>query len=157
IQIKPEEIKSGMNAYALPIEDLSKQIADVKLRPLLKNLFYVGTLAVFYKIEKEILVQVIQDAFKSKQSAIDANLQALQVGMDFAAKNLEKKDSFELQRGNLNKGKIVMDGNTAAALGCVYGGCTVVAWYPITPSSSLAETTESYLKKVRIDEKGKAK
>ena len=157
IQLKPEEIKPGMQAYALPVEELSKQITDSKLRTLLKNLFYVGTLSVLYKIDKDTLVKVIQDTFKSKQTAIDANLQALNIGIEYAAKNFEKKDPYELKPDKKNVGKIMLEGNAAAALGSIFGGCTFLSWYPITPSSSLAEAMEGYLAKFRIDANGKAK
>jgi len=156
---KPKEdlIKPGMNLYALPIEELSKRITDAKLRPLLKNLFYVGALTALYGIDKEVLKKVIQDQFKDKQSAIDANLSALQVGMDYATQNFKKNDPFEFREASCNRGKIFVEGNTAAGLGAIYAGCTFVAWYPITPSSSLAESMEGYLKKLRVTPDGNAK
>lgn len=157
IAFKPDESKPGMIMYALPVEELSRQITDSKLRTLLKNLFYVGALSVLYGIDKDVLVKVIQDTFKNKQSAIDSNLQALDIGMEYARQHFKKQDDYVLTKGNSNEGKIVIEGNSAAALGCVYGGCTFISWYPITPSSSLVESAESYLSKFRIDSDGKAK
>jgi 2-oxoglutarate ferredoxin oxidoreductase subunit alpha len=153
----PDDTKPGTVMYALPVEELAKQITDAKLRPLLKNLFYVGALTHLYNLDQKVLRGVIQDQFKDKQSAIDANMSALQVGIDYAKENFKKQDAYESKAGDVNKGKIFVEGNTAAALGSVYGGCTVVAWYPITPSSSLAEAAEAYMKKMRVGADGKAK
>jgi len=157
IKIAPEEIKPGMVMYALPVEELAKKITNAKLRHLLKNLFYVGALSHLYGIEEDVMKSVIKDTFKDKQSAIDANIDALQVGIDYAKENFKKEDAFFFERANCNQGKIVTEGNTASGLGAIYAGCTVVAWYPITPSSSLTESMESYLKKLRVDKDGKAK
>ncbi len=157
IKLKEDLKKPGQTFYAIPVEELAKTITDAKLRPLLKNLFYVGALTELYGIDKDVLKKVISDQFKDKQSAIDANVRALQTGMDYAKENFKKTDVFEFQAGKINDGKIFVEGNSAAALGSVYGGCTVVAWYPITPSSSLAESAEGYLKKFRMGADGKAK
>jgi 2-oxoglutarate/2-oxoacid ferredoxin oxidoreductase subunit alpha len=157
IKVEQDQFKKDQNVYALPVEELAKGITDVKLRHLLKNLFYVGALSHLYGIEREVMNQVIKDTFRDKQKAIDANIAALEIGIKYAQENYQKKDNFFLERANVNQGKIIMEGNAAAALGCVYGGCTVVAWYPITPSSSLAESTEAYMKKFRVDKDGKAK
>lgn len=157
IKFTEDQIKPGMSVYAIPVEELSKGITETKLRHLLKNLFYVGALSHLYEIEIEVMKSVIQDTFKGKQSAIDANVAALQIGIDYAKANFTKTDNFLFKRANCNEGKIIVEGNTASALGAIYGGCTVVAWYPITPSSSLAETCESYMKKLRVDKDGKAK
>lgn len=156
IKFEPNEIKDGMHVYALPVEELAKKITDAKLRHLLKNLFYVGALSHLYGIEIEVMKSVIKDQFKDKQSAIDANMSALQVGIDYAKENYKKTDAFEFKAvPDGNKGKIIMEGNAASALGAVYGGCTVIAWYPITPSSSLAESGEAYMKKLRVNKEGK--
>lgn len=157
IKLAPEEIKKDMVVYALPVEELSKKITDAKLRHLLKNLFYVGALSHLYSIDEDVMKSVIKDTFRDKQSAIDANIAALQVGIDYAKENFKKQDAYFFEKGNTNDGKIVMEGNAACALGAVYGGCTVIAWYPITPSSSLAESAEAYMKKMRVDKDGKNK
>jgi len=157
IKLTEDQLKPGMSIYALPVEELAKSITDTKLRNLLKNLFYVGALSHIYGIEIDVMKSVIQDTFKSKQSAIDANIAALQIGIDYAKANYKKTDNYVFQRANTNQGKIIIEGNTASGLGAIYGGCTVVSWYPITPSSSLAESMEGYLKKIRVDKEGKAK
>ncbi len=157
VKIREDLKKPGQIYYAIPVEELSKSITDPKLRPLLKNLFYVGVLAELYNMDKEVIKQVIGSQFKDKQSAIDANVNALNVGIEFAKTNFKKQDHFEFKKDNVNQGKIIIEGNTASALGAVYGGCTVLAWYPITPSSSMAESAEAYMKKFRIGSDGKAK
>lgn len=156
IQIAPEQIKAGMSVYAIPIDELAKTI-NPELRHLLKNLFYVAALSHLYGIEKDVIESVIADTFKSKQKAIDANKVAFNLGLEYAQKNFQKTDAYWVQRGGSNKGKIVIEGNTAAAIGSVYGGCTFLAWYPITPSSSLAESVESYFAKLRMDSTGRGK
>ena len=154
----PEDLKKPNQIYhAIPVEELSKKISAPKLRTLLKNLFYVGAMQVLYGIEEDVLVGVIKDTFSDKPKAIDANLEALQVGIDYAKENFKKEDNYYFERSDCNDGKIIMEGNDASALGNVYAGCTVVGWYPITPSSSLAESTEAYFKKYRKTADGKNK
>ncbi|MBI1862360.1 MAG: 2-oxoacid:acceptor oxidoreductase subunit alpha [Deltaproteobacteria bacterium] len=157
ITIAPDQLKPGQNIYGIPIEELSKTI-NPELRHLLKNLFYVAALSHLYGIDKDVIGSVIADTFKSKQKAIDANLVAFNIGLDYAKANFEKKDGFMVEkREGANKGKIVIEGNSAAALGSIYGGCTFLAWYPITPSSSLAESVDSFAGKLRADGTGKSK
>lgn len=156
IKLKEDLKKPGQSFFPIPIEELTKTITDAKLRPLLKNLFYVGALTELYGIDKDVLKGVIKDQFKDKAAAVDANVKALEVGFEYAKTNFKKADNFYLEAGKLNEGKIFVEGNTAGALGSVYGGCTVLAWYPITPSSSLAESAEAYMKKYRMGKDGKA-
>lgn len=156
IKVNEDLKKPNQVYYPIPIEDLAKPL-DSKLRHLLKNLFYVGALTELYGIDKEVLKGVIKDTFKDKQSAIDANMQALTIGIDYAKASLKKQDAFQFKADKHNGGKIMIEGNQACGLGAVYAGCTVVAWYPITPSSSLAENAEGYMKKMRIGADGKAK
>lgn len=155
IKLKEDLKKPGQNFYPIPVEELTKTITDAKLRPLLKNLFYVGALAELYHMDKDVIRKVISDQFRDKQSAIDANVKALETGIQYAKDNFKKADNFYFQSGNINQGKIFVEGNTATALGALYGGCTVLAWYPITPSSSMAESAEAYMKKLRVNKDGK--
>ncbi len=157
IKVEESQKKAGQAFYALPVEDLSKGLTDSKLRNLLKNLFYVGALTELYGIDKDIITKVIQDNFRSKQSAIDSNLQALEIGIKYAKENFQKTDFFWFKPDKMNEKKIMVEGNQAGGLGAVYAGCTVIAWYPITPSSSLAENGEAYLKKYRVGADGKNK
>jgi len=158
IKVEDSQKKPNQVFYPLPVEDLAKQLTDSKLRHLLKNLFYVGALTELYKIDYDVLKKVIEDNFKSKQSAIDSNMQALNIGMQYAKENFKKSDKFLFKGGgSLNNGKIMVEGNQAGGLGALYAGCTVIAWYPITPSSSLAEAGEAYMKKYRVGADGKNK
>jgi 2-oxoglutarate ferredoxin oxidoreductase subunit alpha len=153
----PDSLKQpGQVYYPIPIEKLAAKVEDPKLRPLLKNLFYVGTLAVLYGIDVEVLESVIRDTFRDKSSAIAANLKALHVGIEWAKANVTKQDAFRFEAvSGGNAGKIHLDGNEACAWGALYGGCTFLAWYPITPSSSLAENLETYFSKHRRDANGR--
>ena len=92
----------------------------------------------------------------TKAKAAALNLAAAKAGHDYAAANLKKRDPFYIERMDKTKGKIIIDGNSAAAMGCMFAGCTVVTWYPITPSSSLVETMIDYMKEYRIGPDGKA-
>jgi 2-oxoglutarate ferredoxin oxidoreductase subunit alpha len=101
--------------------------------------------------------KAIRRQFKSKAKAAELNIQAMRAGMEYAGTNLAKTDPYRILRMDKTQGKIIIDGNSAAALGAVFGGCTVVTWYPITPSTSLVETMIDYMKHYRIDpESGKA-
>ena len=121
-------------------------------------MIYDGVVANLLSIEMEEIHQALIKQFgKRKAKAADLNWGAAKAGYDFAEKNLAKTDPFRVERMNATAGKIIIDGNSAAALGCVFGGVTVVTWYPITPSSSLVESMMGYLKRFRIDrETGKA-
>jgi len=151
----PDEAVKGVALYPIPVETLARKLTNAKLRTLLKNLFYVAAVAQIYGIDETILRGVIEDTFKQKQKAVDANMEALQIGFDYSKENLKKTDEFGLKGGEKPKGKILLDGNAAAALGAVYGGCTIIAWYPITPSSSVAEAAITYMKKFRTNSEGK--
>lgn len=157
IKVDEAQKKQGQTFYAIPVEDLAKQLTDSKLRHLLKNLFYVGALTELYGIDKEVIKKVIEDTFASKKSAIESNLQALNIGIAYAKENFKKTDVYEFKADNKNGGKIMVEGNQAGGLGAVYAGCTVLPWYPITPSSSLAEAAEAYMKKYRVGADGKNK
>jgi 2-oxoglutarate ferredoxin oxidoreductase subunit alpha len=128
------------------------------LRKLVRNMIYDGILANLLGIDMEEMRKALFKQFgKRKAKAAEMNMGALTAGYDYAAKSLPKADPFRVERMNLTAGKIIIDGNAAAALGSMFAGVTVVTWYPITPSSSLVETLMSYLKRFRIDkETGKA-
>src|SRR6202035_2171204 len=100
--------------------------------------------------------KALRKQFKKKVKAADLNFKAVLAGYDFAEKNLEKRDRFRVERMNATQGKVLIEGNSAAALGCMMAGVTVVTWYPITPSSSLCESLIAYMKKYRLDKTGKA-
>src|SRR6202167_5277013 len=117
---------------------------------------YVGVVAQLLEIEMAEVEKAIRKQCAKKVKAANLNLAAAQAGFDYAKANLRKGDVFYIARMDKTAGKIIIDGNSAAALGCMFAGCTVVTWYPITPSSSLVETMIEYMKEYRIGPDGKA-
>ncbi|HUI42803.1 MAG TPA: 2-oxoacid:acceptor oxidoreductase subunit alpha, partial [Terriglobia bacterium] len=144
--------------YPVPFDKLAAAVCpDAKLRKLVRNMIYVGVVARLLEIDMAEVEKAVRQQFKKKVKAAELNYKAVLAGYEFTAKNLEKRDPFFVERMNANQGKILIDGNSAAALGCMMAGVTVVTWYPITPSSSLCETLITYMKRYRMDpETGKA-
>ena len=151
-------IRDDLIYYPVPFSDLAGQIVkDVRLRKLIANIIYVGSAAELFGIEMAEVESVIAKWFKTKQKAIDLNIQAAHLGAQYVSENHTKTDSFRIQRMEKTQGKIIIDGNSACALGSVFAGATVLTWYPITPSSSVAETMADYMGRYRMDpETGKA-
>src|SRR5450755_2485223 len=150
-------LRNDLVFYSVPFDKLVAPVCpEAKLRKLVKNMMYVGVVAKLLEIDMGEVEKAIRKQFAKKAKAANLNLSAVQAGFDYATANLPKRDPFFIQRMDKTQGKIIIDGNSAAALGCVFAGVTVIAWYPITPSSSLPETTIEYLKRFRIDPNGKA-
>ena len=146
--------------YPVPLTKLAATNFDTpKIRVLVKNIIYLGVIVELLKIDRDVCEGVIRDMFAKKQKVVDSNLKALAVGIDYVKQNIKKKDPYYYEKENTgrNNRKIVIEGNEAAALGCVYGGVTVVGWYPITPSSSLADAFIKHCEHYRKDKDGKAK
>jgi len=138
--------------YPVPFDQLVAPCCpDAKLRKLVRNMIYDGVLAKLLGIEMEEIHKALFKQFRKKAKAAEFNWGAARAGYEFAAKNLPKADRFFLQRMDRTQGKIIIDGNAAAALGALFAGVTVVTWYPITPSSTLCETLTDYVKRYRID------
>lgn len=152
------DLRDDLHFYPVPFDKLVVPVCpQPKLRKLVRNIIYDGVLASLLGIEMEEVRRAIYRQFEKKPKAAALNWNAAIAGFEWAEKNLVKSDPFRLERMDGNKGKIIVDGNAAAALGAVFGGVSVITWYPITPSSSLAEAAENYLKRFRIDpETGKA-
>ena len=144
--------------YAVPFDQLVAPVCpDAKLRKLVRNMIYVGVVAHLLDVEMSEVERAVHKQFKKKAKAADLNFKAVAAGYDFAKRNLEKKHRFRVERMNANEGKVLIDGNSATALGAMFAGVTVVTWYPITPSSSVCETLIGYMKRYRMDpETGKA-
>jgi len=152
-----DRLRDDLIFYAVPYDKLSATVgADAKLRKLIKNMIYVGVAAQLLEIDYAEVEKAIRKQFAKKAKAATLNLAAAKAGHDYAVANLKKRDPFYIQRMDKTKGKIIVDGNSAAALGCMFAGCTVVTWYPITPSSSLVETMIEYMKEHRLGPDGKA-
>ena len=144
--------------YAVPMRKLIEPITtDVKLRRLVVNMLYVGVLADLLGIEEAEIDRALEAQLGRKPKAMALNQQAVRAGIEWSRVHLRKRDPYRLERMNATAGKILVDGNAAAALGAMFGGVTVVTWYPITPSSSLVESLIGYLERYRRDpETGRA-
>jgi 2-oxoglutarate ferredoxin oxidoreductase subunit alpha len=150
-------LRQDLVFYSVPFDKLVAPVCpEAKLRKLVKNMIYVGVLAQLIDIEMAEIEKAIRKQFAKKVKAANLNLAAVQAGFDYAAASLTKQDPYRVKRLDKNHGKIIIDGNAASALGCVFAGVTVLSWYPITPSSSLAESMIEYLKRFRVGPDGKA-
>ncbi len=150
-------LRNDLIFYSVPYDKLVAPVCpEAKLRKLVKNMIYVGVVAKLLDIEIAEVEKAIRKQFAKKVKAANLNLAAVQAGYDYATSTLTKKDPYYVQRMEKNQGKIIVDGNSASALGCVFAGATVVAWYPITPSSSLPEAVIEYMKRFRVGPDGKA-
>ena len=156
--LKLESIRDDVIFYPVPFDKIVKEVCPVaKLRKLVRNMIYDGVLAYLLDIEMDEIEAALQKQFQNKPRAAKMNMDAAKAGYQYAQENLPKKDNFKIERMNKTAGKIIIDGNSAAALGCMFAGVSVVTWYPITPSSSLCETLTQYMKENRVDpETGKA-
>ncbi len=157
--LKLDALRSDLHFYPVPFDKLVGPVCpEAKLRKLVRNMIYDGVVARLLSLDmEEIRTALVKQFGKRKAKAAELNWGAVKAGYDFTAKNLPKTDPFQVERMNSTAGKIIIDGNAAAALGCMFAGVTVVTWYPITPSSSLVESLMVYLRRYRIDpETGKA-
>ena len=151
-----EKLRDDLLFYPVPFDAVVEKVTgEPKLRKLLRNMAYVGVLARLLSIEMAEVEAAIGRQFGKKAKARDLNVAAARAGFDHAAA-LEKRDPYAVRRMDATRGKIMVDGNAACALGALFAGVTVVTWYPITPSSSLVESLIGYLKKYRIGPDGKA-
>ena len=150
-------MRDDVHFFEVPFAQLAAELStDSRLRKLLTNMIYVGIVAELIGIDRTEIVNAITKQFKGKQKAIDPNVAAIDKGMEFAKASLPKQNRWRIERMNATEGKIIIDGNAAAAIGAMFGGVTVVTWYPITPSSSLCESLIDYMKQHRIGADGKA-
>jgi 2-oxoglutarate ferredoxin oxidoreductase subunit alpha len=157
--LKLNALRSDLHFYPVPYDKLVGPVCpEAKLRKLVRNMIYDGIVAWLLSIEMEEIHKALFKQFgKRKAKAAELNWGACQAGFAYASKTFTKTDPYRVERMNKTAGKIIIEGNAAAALGCVFAGATVVTWYPITPSSSLVEFMIGYLKRFRIDkETGKA-
>lgn len=142
--------RTDVTMYALPVKELVKQAnIDPKLRDLVANMVYVGALAYLLGLEVDDLREGLMFHFKGKVRAVDMNVNVINMTVDWCREHLTKQDPYRVQRMDGNKGLVMVDGNTAGALGAIFGGVTVAAWYPITPSTSLVDALNEYLPQLR--------
>jgi 2-oxoglutarate ferredoxin oxidoreductase subunit alpha len=145
-------IRNDVHIIGLPLTAIcNREYADPRLRQLFKNVIYVGALAALLDIDFRVLTELVGDQFKGKEKLIAPNVHALELGHQYATENYDCPLSIRVEKRDLVGDNILLDGNTAIALGCIYGGATMAAWYPITPSTSVIEAFEKYCKRMRID------
>jgi len=154
---KLDQVRGDVFFYPVPFDKLTASICpEVKLRKLVRNMVYVGVVAQLLAIDLGVVESCLQRQFAKKQKVFDLNFGAVKAGFDYAQQNLTKQDPFFIEKMNKTAGKIIIDGNAACGMGAVFAGVTVVAWYPITPSTSVIESTTDLLKKLRVTPDGKA-
>jgi 2-oxoglutarate ferredoxin oxidoreductase subunit alpha len=144
--------------YPMPVRTLVKEVDPPKeLRDYIVNMGYVGIVGEMLGIEMDEIRSALDTHFMGKQRPVELNMQMIEASASWAKENLEKQDAFLVKREDKTVGKILIEGNTASALGAIYGGVNFASWYPITPASSLADALEKYLPQLRRDkETGKA-
>jgi 2-oxoglutarate/2-oxoacid ferredoxin oxidoreductase subunit alpha len=152
-----QQYRDDVVCYPVPFDKLTAAVCpEAKLRKLVRNMIYVGVVAQLLAMDMAAVENAVRRQFAKKQKAADLNWGAIKAGYEFAQKSLTKQDPLALEAMHATEGKIIIDGNAAAALGAMFAGVTVVTWYPITPSSSVVESLIDYMKKYRVEEDGKA-
>jgi 2-oxoglutarate ferredoxin oxidoreductase subunit alpha len=150
--------RDDITAIGVPLTEIcNAHYSDPRQRQLFKNIMYVGALSALLDIDPAAIEALVAEQYRSKPKLLAPNVEALHLGRDWVLANLQEPIGLRVQRADAVGDRIFAEGNAAAALGCVYGGATVCAWYPITPSSSLAEGFEKYCQKYRIDAEGRAR
>ena len=142
-------------SYPVPMTKMARGV-NAKLARMITNVIYVGVLAELLGIDETAVVEAIGKQFKGKTSAIELNTTAFHLGRDHAREHLTKEDPYAVAARGSNQGRFFMEGNEAAALGALFGGVQMLAWYPITPSSSLAEGIIGWIPELRTNEDGEA-
>lgn len=152
-KVLPNELlRDDVNYLPIPLKDICLQEFEKPAqRQLFKNIVYVGALSAFLNIDFKVLTGLVSDQFRGKEKLILPNIHALELGHQYASDNFECPLALRLEQSDKNTGKILVDGNTAVGLGCVYGGATVASWYPLTPSTSVVDSFGKYCKRLRID------
>ena len=150
--LPPEKFRPDIQVIGMPLTEICNAVyTDPRQRQLFKNIVYVGALSVLLEVEAAAIEQLFGEQYKGKEKLLASNVQALHLGREFVKEHLQYPLGIRVRRSDRVGDRIFVDGNSAAALGCVYGGATVAAWYPITPSSSVAEAFDKYCSKFRVD------
>jgi 2-oxoglutarate ferredoxin oxidoreductase subunit alpha len=146
------KFRTDIHVIGMPLTEIcNRTYKDPRQRQLFKNIIYVGALAAILDIDLDVVEKLITDQYGAKQQLLDSNIQAVRMGHAYAKENLSGICGLKVAKSDAVGNRIFINGNDAAALGCVYGGATVAAWYPITPSTSLAEAFMKYCRKLRVD------
>lgn len=145
-------LRDDVNIIGIPLTQIcNDEYKDPRQRQLFKNVIYVGALAALLDMDFKVLSGLVEDQFKGKEKLVLPNIHALELGHQWVRANLECPIGIRVEHSDKVGDKILLDGNTALGLGCIYGGATVAAWYPITPSTSVVDAYEKYAKRMRID------
>jgi 2-oxoglutarate ferredoxin oxidoreductase subunit alpha len=146
------KFRDDITVIGVPLTEIcNREYTDSRQRQLFKNIIYIGALSALLEIEPEEIAELIGEQYKGKEALLKPNVHAMHMGRIYAENNLDYPLGIRVRRANAVGERIFIEGNSAAALGCVYGGATVAAWYPITPSSSLAEAFARHCRKFRTD------
>jgi 2-oxoglutarate ferredoxin oxidoreductase subunit alpha len=152
-----KQYRDDVACYPVPFDKITAAVCpEAKLRKLVRNMVYVGVVAQLLSLDLGVVEAGLKKQFAKKQKVFDLNFGAVKAGFDYAQEKLVKHDPYVIERMSKTAGKIIIDGNAACAMGAVFAGVTVVAWYPITPSTSVVEATTDLLKKFRVTPEGKA-
>jgi 2-oxoglutarate ferredoxin oxidoreductase subunit alpha len=150
--LPPSRFRPDINVIGVPLTEMcNASYSDPRERQLLKNIMYVGALTALLGIDPEVIPQLLGEQYKGKDKLMTPNLDAFRKGMHYATEHLDDSCALKVKRAANVGNRIFIDGNSAAALGAVYGGATICAWYPITPSSSVAEAFQRYTAKFRVE------
>jgi 2-oxoglutarate ferredoxin oxidoreductase subunit alpha len=150
--VPPSRFRDDIQVIGVPLTEIANAAyADARQRQLFKNIIYVGALSALLDMDVAVFERLFAEQYKGKERLLDSNLQALHMGRDFVLRNVAHPLGIRVRRSDRVGGQIFTDGNSAIALGCLYGGATVAAWYPITPSSSVPEAFQKYCDKFRVD------
>lgn len=150
--IPAEKFREDITVIGVPLTEISNaHYSDPRQRQLFKNIIYIGALSILLDVEADVFKKLFEEQYKGKELLLDSNMKALNLGRNHILQNTNNPVGLRVERRDNVGDSIFTDGNSAAALGCVYGGATVAAWYPITPSSSVPEAFQKYCDKYRTD------
>ncbi len=148
----PSKFRTDINVIGVPLTEITNAVyTDPRQRQLFKNIIYVGALSVLLDVDADVFEKLFAETYKGKERLLESNVRALHLGRDYVKKNLVAPLGIRVRRSDQVGDKVFVDGNSSIGLGLVYGGATVAAWYPITPSTSVPEAFEKYCQKFRID------
>ncbi len=150
--IPESKFRPDVHRIGMPLTEISNAAyGDPRQRQLFKNIIYVGALSMLLDLDAAVFERLFSEQYKGKERLLDSNVRALHLGRDFAREHLDGPLGIRVRKSDMVGDQIFIDGNSAIALGCIYGGATVAAWYPITPSSSVPEAFQKYCDKFRVD------
>ena len=150
--LPPSRFRDDVHVIGVPLTEITNvAYFEPRERQLFKNIIYVGVLSVLLDLDAEVFERLFAEQYKGKERLLDSNVRALHLGRDYAKQHLDAPLGIRVRRSDKVGDQIFTDGNSAIALGCLYGGATVAAWYPITPSSSVPEAFQKYCEKYRVD------